>query len=75
VEEGATASVIAGSTLWPNGQPDQLRSLWQELKTALLAAGQDWHVWTTWYYDRLDPPAPRGEDWELAYVRVDDELW
>jgi hypothetical protein len=32
VEEGATASGIAGSLLWPQGQPDKLHSLWQELK-------------------------------------------
>jgi hypothetical protein len=74
VDEGTAASVVAGSTLWPNNQPDRLRTLWQELKAALLAANQDWLVWTTWYDDRLDPPF-RNETWELAYVRIGNDLW
>jgi hypothetical protein len=39
MEEGAAASDIAGSPLWPQpqGQPDWLRSLWQEMKAALHA--------------------------------------
>jgi hypothetical protein len=43
LEEGAAASDIAGSPLWPQpkGQPDQLQSLWQEMKATLLAAKQD----------------------------------
>ena len=32
VEEGAAASDIARSLLWPEGQTDQFRSLWQEMK-------------------------------------------
>lgn len=46
VEEGATA-FIASSQLWPEGQPEPVRSLWQEMKSALHAAGKDWQVWTT----------------------------
>ena len=74
VEGGATASVIARSPLWPNDLPDQLRSLWQELKTALLAADEVWDVWTDWYEDRLDGRV-REEERELAYVRIDEALW
>jgi len=54
VEKGAAASVIAGSPLWPQGQPDEVRSLWQEMKAALLAAKQAWDVWTDWYEARLE---------------------
>jgi hypothetical protein len=75
VEEGATASVIAGSPLWPQGQPDQHQSLWQELKAALHATGQDWEVWTIWYDDRLAGYPFREEERELAYVRIDESLW
>jgi TIR domain len=74
LEKGAAASVIAGSPLWPNGQPEWLQSLWQELKAALLAAKQDWNVWTIWYEDRLEGLV-REEERELAYVRIDNDLW
>ncbi|MGH6863866.1 MAG: hypothetical protein ACRECN_06270, partial [Methylocella sp.] len=48
--------------------------LWQELKTTLLAAGQDWQVWTNWYDDRLKGRL-RKEKRELAYVSYDVALW
>jgi hypothetical protein len=41
VEKGKTTYDIAGWPLWPHGQPDELWSLWQELKAGLLAAKQD----------------------------------
>jgi hypothetical protein len=53
IEEGKSASIIAGSPLWPQVQPDWVEVLWQELKQALLGVGQDWPVWITWYDDRL----------------------
>jgi hypothetical protein len=74
VEKGAAASVIAGSPLWPQGQPDQLQSLWQEMKAALLAANQDWLVWIHWYDLRLSGHC-RDEELELAYVRIEEALW
>ena len=73
-EKGKKTCAIAGSPLWPRGQPDELRSLWQELKAGLLAAKQDWRVWTTWYDDCLDGRF-RGEERELGYVRIDEHLW
>jgi hypothetical protein len=74
VEKGTAAPVIAGSPLWPQGQPEELRSLWQELKAALHAAKQDWEVWTIWYEDRLDGRV-KDEERELAYVRIEEALW
>ncbi|MGH6846713.1 MAG: hypothetical protein ACREC0_04520, partial [Methylocella sp.] len=74
LEEGATASDIAGSPLWPQGQPVRLRSLWKVLETGLVAEKQDWRVWTDWYADRLAGRV-REEKRELAYVRIADELW
>ena len=73
VEEGVAASDIAGSPLWPEDQPDQLRSSWQELRAALVAAKDDWDVWTDWYEDRLVGRV-RDEERELAYVRIGNEL-
>ncbi len=74
LEKGAAASAIASSPLWPQGQPDQLQSLWQEMKAALLAAKQDWQVWTIWYEDRLDGRV-RDETRELGYARIEEALW
>ena len=74
MEEGASASVIAETLLWPQIESDQLQSLWQELKAALLAAKQDWQVWTTWYEDRLQCHV-RDEARELVYVRIEEALW
>jgi hypothetical protein len=75
VEEGAEVSDIAGSPLWPQGQPDKFQRLWQEMKVTLHAAEQDWQVWTIWYDDRLTGYPFREEERELAYVRIDEPLW
>jgi hypothetical protein len=72
MEQGRAASEIAGLPLWPNDQPDELRSLWQKMKETLLAAKQDWDVWTDWYDDRLAGRV-REEERELAYVRIADD--
>jgi hypothetical protein len=74
VEEGAAASVIASSPLWPKGQSDRLQSLWREMKAGLLAAKQDWQVWTNWYDDRLAGRV-RDEERELVCVRIEEALW
>jgi hypothetical protein len=42
------------------------------MKAALLAAKQDWEVWTLWYDDRLDGRV-RDDARELAYVQ--EALW
>ncbi|WGJ15253.1 hypothetical protein QEV83_02825 [Methylocapsa sp. D3K7] len=76
VERGATASDIAGSPLWPLHLvgPEPLMSLWQDMEAALLAAKQDWGVWTNWYRDRLNGNV-KDDECELAYVRIDAALW
>jgi hypothetical protein len=74
LEKGAAASAIARSPLWPQGQPDQLHSLWREMKAALHAAKQDWQIWTIWYDDRLEGRV-RDKTRELAYVRIEESLW
>ncbi len=73
-EEGVAASAIAGTPLWRFGRGEELLTLWQDLKQVLLAANQDWQVWTLWYEDRLAGRV-RKESHDLAYVRISDELW
>jgi hypothetical protein len=73
-QQGETASFIADSPLWFHDQPERLKDLWKDMKSILLAAGQDWQVWTTWYDDRLDGRV-REEERELAYVRIESEIW
>jgi hypothetical protein len=74
VEAGVAASVIAGLPLWPQDQPDELQSLWQEMRTALLAAGEYWDVWTDWYEARI-AGGVGDEEHELAYLRIEEGLW
>lgn len=74
VAEGTTASVIAGWPLWPQDQPNWLKSLWQELKESLLTLGQNWQAWVIWYKDRLEGRVGL-EERELAYVRIAEMLW
>jgi hypothetical protein len=47
VEANKMASAIASSPLWPQAQSYSLRYLWQDMKSALLGAKEDWDVWTT----------------------------
>jgi hypothetical protein len=74
LEDGVPASVIAGSTLWPQGQPDLPQSLWQEMKRDLLAANQDWDVWTDWYEARLRGK-PSNKKFEIGRSTIPDETW
>ena len=74
IEQRKVASDIAGSPLWPNGLPAEVQSLWEEMKTALLAGNRDWDVWTDWYDNRLAGRV-RDDERELAYVHIDNHLW
>lgn len=69
---GAAASAIAGLPLWLDRPP--VEWLWRDLKAYLLAAGEDWEVWTDWYEDRLQGRV-RDEKRELAYVQIENALW
>jgi hypothetical protein len=74
VEEGATASFIAGSPLWPKGQPDELRSMWVELNAALRTSGEDWDVWIDWYEARLQGKGS-NQKLEIARAMIPNEIW
>lgn len=65
---------IAIRALWGEQTPLWAEKNWQLLKRGLLAASQDWDVWTDWYEARLrgDPP---NEALEIARVLIPDETW
>jgi hypothetical protein len=73
-EEKASASVIAGSPLWPQGQPEQLQSLWQDMKAALHAEKQDWEVWADWYDARLKGKRSNRK-FEIARSLIANKTW
>ncbi|WP_174512393.1 hypothetical protein [Methylocella tundrae] len=74
IDQGAAASIIAGSPLWPQSQPDWVPLFWQDLKAELHASNQDWFVWTAWYDDRL-AGHPRSQGRELIYAQIENALW
>ncbi|MEL7469121.1 MAG: hypothetical protein AAFN27_11750, partial [Pseudomonadota bacterium] len=54
--------------------PDNISRAWTRLRTHLLGAGDDWHVWVDWYQDRLDGK-PANKDLELAKAQIPNEVW
>lgn len=72
VEAGESASVVAESRLWPEGQP--LRGVWRSLRDHLLTANEDWQVWTGWYDDRLIG-CSREPEHELSFVHIPEKIW
>lgn len=68
-------SDLAKQSLWPlDKMPAWVVDNWLRLKSALLALGDDWEVWTDWYEARLRG-GPANEDLELARVLIADEIW
>lgn len=77
IDSGRSGVELAGMPLWPNGAPDWASEAWRTLRSALLAAGQDWEVWTDWYEARLagDAARPPIEALEVARAMIPDEIW
>jgi hypothetical protein len=77
VSSGRSAIELARTPLWPNGAPRWATEAWRTLKSDLLAANQDWEVWTDWYEARLigDAADPPNEALELARATIPDEIW
>jgi hypothetical protein len=65
---------LAKMPLWPRGESQWVRELWQPLRIALMNAPGNWEVWTTWYDDRLDGRV-QSVGRETAYVNIPDEIW
>ena len=72
IEQGDSIPEVAASPLWPEGQP--LRGVWRGLRNRLLAAKEDWQVWTDWYEDRLIG-CTKDREHELCYARLPEKLW
>jgi hypothetical protein len=73
-EEGAASSDIAASPLWFQALPDRLRTLWLNMKAALLATGEDWDVWTERYEARLRGTRS-NQKLEVARATIPDKIW
>jgi len=74
LEQGFSSVTLANSQLWPGRLPDWVMEKWDDLKTELLAALDNWNVWTIWYDDRLRG-TPGHHDIEFARVTIPNELW
>jgi hypothetical protein len=77
VAAGRSGGEIAGMPLWPAGAPVWVIGNWHALKSALLAADQNWLVWTDWYEARFagDAADPPNEALEIARATIPDEIW
>jgi hypothetical protein len=65
---------ILARKLWPGTRPRWIAELWKELKQDLLAAQEDWDVWTDWYEARLQGNAYYEES-ETARLWIAEENW
>jgi hypothetical protein len=74
LDQGFSPVTLANSKLWPGQIPDWVSSSWSELRFTLLDADEDWHVWTSWYEERLAGVAT-NQDTEVARLRIDDRIW
>jgi hypothetical protein len=85
IDEGTSASDVAGLRLWRRNEPieflglqvfpvGQPADLWHEMKRGLLATGQDWEVWTDWYEARLTGKRT-NKKLEIARATIPNETW
>ncbi|AXS39920.1 hypothetical protein [Breoghania sp. L-A4] len=75
IEAGGSAADLGVAPFWPaRGMPDELRRLWERLKSELRPLDEDWQVWTDWYEDRLRGETP-VEALEVERVTLPEDLW
>ncbi len=80
LDKGGDVEGLMQRPLWSKERPVELRTDWEEMKTALLGLKQNWQVWTNWYEDRLiGGPRPNGrlviEALERERVLIPNEDW
>lgn len=77
IDSGHSGAELAGLPLWPLRAAAWATDNWRTLKSALLAAGQDWEVWTDWYEARLagDTASAPNEALEVARAMIPDAVW
>lgn len=61
--------------LWLREIPDWAISSWTALKRVLATAGDDWDVWIDWYEDRLAGRPSLGENFDIAFATLPNDLW
>jgi hypothetical protein len=75
LEAGGAIAELADWRLWPEGTPPWIAAeLWAKLLAAL-PPDEDWAVWSRWYHERLGGDPSRGEDYELVFATVPNEVW
>jgi hypothetical protein len=74
-DRASAAARLAGSSLWLGDTPEWAISEWAEMRGSLLAADEDWHVWTRWYEDRLAGVPSLGEAFDIAVATLPNDLW
>lgn len=74
LRERFSSVTIATSQLWRNRPPDWVLESWEELKQALIAENEGWHVWSLWYEIRLFGHVIQ-EQLEVSRALISDELW
>lgn len=72
---GYSVAKLSSFALWNKGIPDMLSEAWQSLKATLLAADEDWEVWTDWYDALLEGRLAESEAISLARVTLPEEFW
>jgi hypothetical protein len=74
LDTGYNPLTLATSQLWPGRIPDWVIKYWERMKGPLLAASEDWIVWTDWYEERL-----KGREsspaLDLDRASIPDETW
>jgi hypothetical protein len=77
VETGASPILLATTRLLNPPAPTFVNSTWGPLKSALIADGDDWRVWTDWFEARLagDGLLPPNEALEVARATIPDNIW
>lgn len=75
---GLRPTDLAIQYLWPTGTPKWAKENWTKLRSALLAADEDWEVWTDWYEARLygaNAGYLPNAALEVARVTIEEEVW
>ena len=65
----------AAQPLWPVVVPAWIAAAWEELKTSLMRAEEDWEVWIEWYEDRLAGRISPDPAIDIACVTINEQLW
>ncbi len=69
-----SSNIIAGWPLWSGDQPKGLPLFWRSMRDGLVAANQNWEVWTEWYEARL-AGKPFNKRLETARATIPNEIW